>query len=65
MSQKFDLDKFRTGCSARNVRTDETVMLISEYKADDLNDIIWVVEGAEGNLYMEYERNLYEPYEWR
>lgn len=65
MSQRYDIENFEVGCYAKNVPTGEPVRLISRYKSDDLNDAIWIVEDLEGNLRLEYEYNLEDPYEWR
>ena len=63
MSHKVECD-FEAGVYARNIRTNEAVALISKYKADDCFEDIWLVEGAEGNLYLEYQDNLVDPYKY-
>lgn len=49
----------REGIKAENIRTNKDVTLVSNL--DDLRDI-WIVEGDNGCLYLEWGYNLCNPF---
>ena len=63
MSTLKYVDELREGLHATNTRTHETVDLIGKLTLDNGVEI-WVVEGENLNLYMEYSYNLENPYYW-
>ena len=51
--------RIKENIRAENVRTNEDVILISNL--DDSKDI-WIVEGDNGKLYLEWGYNLCDPF---
>ena len=57
--QYIENGRIKENIRAENVRTNEDVILISNL--DDSKDI-WIVEGDNGKLYLEWGYNLCDPF---
>ena len=57
--QYIENGRIKENIRAENVRTNEDVILISNL--DDSKDI-WIVEGDNGKLYLEWGYNLCNPF---